>query len=179
MGFGARPHGRDLSGAELRAVANSIGNQPELWRVLVRADPGQRVYEQLHADRHLAIWLICWMEGHDTGFHDHDRSSGAVTVVRGELCEERLRFGAPPASQIYRAGQTIEFEATDIHRVVHAGGEPAVSVHAYSPPLDRMGSYVVENGGALRRQPLGGADELRPLAAAEHVGASLAWPGAG
>ena len=75
--------------------------------------------------------------------------------------------GAPPASQIlYRAGQTIEFEATDIHRVVHADGEPAVSVHAYSPPLDRMGSYVVEPGGALRRQSLGGADELRPLAAA-------------
>jgi predicted metal-dependent enzyme (double-stranded beta helix superfamily) len=166
MVFSDRPHGRDLSGAELRAVANSVGKQPELWRDLVRADPEQRVYEQLLSDSHLAIWLICWMDGHDTGFHDHDRSSGAVTVVRGELCEERLRVGAPPASQIYRAGQTIEFEATDIHRVVHADGEPAVSVHAYSPPLDRMGSYVVEPGGALRRQSLGGADELRPLAAA-------------
>ena len=50
--------------------------------------------------------------------------------------------------------------------MVHAEGEPAGSVHAYSPPLERMGSYVVEPGGALRRQSLGGADELRPLAAA-------------
>jgi predicted metal-dependent enzyme (double-stranded beta helix superfamily) len=161
-----RPHGRDLSGAELRAVSHAVGGRPELWRDLVRADPEQRVYEQLLGDSHLAIWLICWMDGHDTGFHDHDRSSGAVTVVGGKLREERLRFGAPPSSHLYGTGQTIEFEATDIHRVVHAGGEPAVSVHAYSPPLDRMGSYVVEPGGALRRRSLGGTDELRPLAAA-------------
>jgi predicted metal-dependent enzyme (double-stranded beta helix superfamily) len=166
MVFVDRPRGRDLSGAELRAVSTSVGARPELWRELVRADPEQRVYEQLLADDHLAVWLICWMDGHDTGFHDHDRSSGAVTVVHGELREERLRFGAPPSSHIYGSAQTIEFEATDIHRVVHAGGEPAVSVHAYSPPLDRMGSYLVEEGGALRRQSLGGTDELRPLAAA-------------
>jgi predicted metal-dependent enzyme (double-stranded beta helix superfamily) len=167
MGFSIhRPHGRDLSGSELRAVVASVGADPALWAGLVRADPEQRVYEEILGDRHLAVWLICWMDGHDTGFHDHDRSSGAVTVVRGALREERLRFGAPPASQVVGAGQAFEFEATDIHRVVHAGGEPAVSVHAYSPPLDRMGSYVVEPGGALRRQSLGGTDELRPLAAA-------------
>jgi predicted metal-dependent enzyme (double-stranded beta helix superfamily) len=161
-----RPHGRYLSGAELEAVAASVSAQPEHWRGLVRADSEQRVYEKLVDDDHLAVWLICWMDGHDTGFHDHDRSSGAVTVVQGKLREEQLRFGAPPATRVVGAGEAFGFEATDIHRVVHAEGEPAVSVHAYSPPLDRMGSYVVEEGGALRRQSLGGGDELRPLAAA-------------
>jgi hypothetical protein len=55
MVFSDRPHGRDLSGAELHAVADSVGKQPELWRDLVRADPEQRVYEQLLSDSHLAI----------------------------------------------------------------------------------------------------------------------------
>jgi len=42
---------------------------------------------------------------------------------------------------------------------------PAVTLHVYSPPLWRMGAYVVEEGGALRRQSLSYAEELRPLAA--------------
>jgi predicted metal-dependent enzyme (double-stranded beta helix superfamily) len=161
-----RPHGRYLSGAELQAVTTSVAEQPGHWRHRVRGDAEQRIYESLLEDQYLAVWLICWMHGHDTGFHDHDRSSGAVTVVQGALREERLRFGAPPASEVVPAGQAFEFQATDIHRVVHDAGEPAVSVHAYSPPLERMGSYVVEPGGALRRQSLGAGDELRPLAAA-------------
>src|SRR3954454_15895026 len=115
-----RPHGRCLSGAELEAVAASVAEQPEHWRHRVRADAEQRVYGSLLEDQYLAVWLICWMDGHDTGFHDHDRSSGAVAVVQGALREERLRSGAAPASEVVHAGQAFDFQATDIHRVVHA-----------------------------------------------------------
>jgi hypothetical protein len=38
-----------------------------------------------------------------------------------------------------------------------------VTIHAYSPPLWRMGAYVIEPGGALRRESLSYAEELRPL----------------
>ena len=38
----------------------------------------------------------------------------------------------------------ITFTAADIHRVNHAGDGPAVSLHAYSPPLRRMGAYEVD-----------------------------------
>jgi hypothetical protein len=41
-----------------------------------------------------------------------------------------------------------------------------VSIHAYSPPLWRMGSYVVEPDGTLRRQSISYAEELRPVEAA-------------
>ena len=30
--------------------------------------PARRVHEQLIRDDHLAVWLICWMHDHDTGF---------------------------------------------------------------------------------------------------------------
>lgn len=158
-----RPLGRDLARPELAELVTGLAGTPSLWTPLVRHEPDQRVYEQLLRDEHLEVWLICWMHGHDTGFHDHEGSSGAVTVVRGLLREERLRIGGPPSSVDLRAGDAFDFESTDIHRVLHPGGEPAVSIHAYSPPLRGTGSYVIEPSGALRRHALGRDVELRTL----------------
>ena len=44
-----------------------------------------------------------------------------------------------------------------IHRVLHAGQGPAVTIHAYSPPLRRTGAYRVRPDGELEReaQPFG------------------------
>jgi mannose-6-phosphate isomerase-like protein (cupin superfamily) len=153
---------RELSGQELRALAVSMGGRPENWAERVRHDPDERVFEQLYLDENVGVWLICWSAGHDTGFHDHDVSSGAFVVVRGALIEERLRFGVPPSSVLLEQGDSVHFDPTEIHRVFHAGDVPAVSIHAYSPPLMRMGSYLVEPGGALRRLSIGPTDELRP-----------------
>jgi hypothetical protein len=55
------------------------------------------------------------------------------------------------------------FGAADIHRVRHAGAEPAISLHAYSPPLWRMGAYEIAETGELRRHSLSYAEELKPL----------------
>jgi hypothetical protein len=41
-----------------------------------------------------------------------------------------------------------------------------VTIHAYSPPLWRMGAYEVLPTGELRRWSLSYAEELRPLRAA-------------
>jgi hypothetical protein len=38
-----------------------------------------------------------------------------------------------------------------------------VSIHAYSPPLWRLGQYTVDGEGALHRLSVSYADELRPL----------------
>jgi predicted metal-dependent enzyme (double-stranded beta helix superfamily) len=161
----ARPEGRDLDGAELADVAARLAARPDLWGHLVRHDPGERVYEELVRDNHLGVWLICWMEDHDTGFHDHDRSAGAVAVARGAVVEDRLLLGREPTSRTFGAGAAFSFAASDIHRVRHGGAGPAVTIHAYSPPLWRMGAYEVASGGELRRHSISYAEELRPLAA--------------
>ena len=104
------------------------------------------------------------MDDHDTGFHDHDLSAGAVAVVDG-------RGGRGPArarrsrrsTRTFAAGEAFTSAPADIHRVRHAGAEPAVTIHAYSPPLWRMGAYEVLPGGELRRHSLSYAEELRPL----------------
>jgi predicted metal-dependent enzyme (double-stranded beta helix superfamily) len=161
-----RPHGRDLDGPELELFVSELASRPELWIERVRHDPSRRSYEELIADPFLTAWLICWMDDHDTGFHDHDRSSGAVAVVSGAVREERLALGGTPRSRSFRAGQSFHFSASDIHRVRHDGADPAVTLHVYSPPLLRMGAYAVDEDGALVRHAMSSSEELRPRVAA-------------
>jgi predicted metal-dependent enzyme (double-stranded beta helix superfamily) len=156
-------HTHDLDGDELVALVERLASEPERWRHLVSHRPDARTYEQLHRDDHVGIWLICWMNDHDTGFHDHDLSAGAFSVVQGAVREDRLVLGGGPSSRTLQAGESLAFGAADIHRVSHAGAEPAVTLHAYSPPLWRMGSYEILPGGQLRRHSLSYAEELRPL----------------
>jgi len=156
-------HHRDLDPAALGALVDGLAARPDAWRHLVCHRPDARTYEQLHRDDHVAVWLICWMNDHDTGFHDHDLSAGALSVARGSIREERLVLGGPPSARTLSAGQSLTFAASDIHRVSHAGTEPAVTLHAYSPPLWRMGAYDVAPGGTLRRHSMSYAEELRPL----------------
>jgi predicted metal-dependent enzyme (double-stranded beta helix superfamily) len=162
----ARPQGHDLTGEQLLAVATEIAAQPALWSRYIEHDQTHRTYKQLLRDAHLDVWLLCWSRDHDTGFHDHDLSAGAVAVASGSVREERLVLGRPvdaPLSRIAGAGSSFGFGASDIHRVLHAGTEPAVTIHAYSPPLLRMGSYAVEPSGQLRRHAVSYEQELREL----------------
>jgi predicted metal-dependent enzyme (double-stranded beta helix superfamily) len=154
---------RDLSQGELARFVRDLAAQPERWRHLVHHRPDARTYVELARDDHVAAWLICWMDDHDTGYHDHDLSAGAVAVTAGAVCEERLVLGGAPATRTVSAGGAFTFGPADIHRVSHAGAEPAVTIHAYSPPLWRMGSYEVLASGELRRWSLSYAEELRPI----------------
>lgn len=154
-----------MTGPELEELVRELAADEGLWRPLVRHTPDRRTYELLLHDDEVMAWVISWMDDHDTGFHDHDVSSGAVHVVAGRILEERLRLGEEPLARTFGPGATFAFSSSDIHRVAHAGGGPAVTIHAYSPPLWRMGAYEIEDGGTLRRHSLSYAEELRPLVA--------------
>ncbi|HWM09830.1 MAG TPA: hypothetical protein VNO82_10805 [Solirubrobacteraceae bacterium] len=149
----------------LTRLVQDLVARPDEWRHLIAHRPDARTYSELHRDEDVAVWLICWMNDHDTGYHDHDLSSGAVAVAAGAVREERLVLGGAPATRTVAAGEAFSFGAADIHRVSHAGAEPAVTIHAYSPPLWRMGAYEVMPTGELRRHSLSYAEELRPIGA--------------
>jgi predicted metal-dependent enzyme (double-stranded beta helix superfamily) len=156
----------DLDRDELRELVAVIAAEPERWRSLVRNDTVERHFEQLWRDDHVDVWVISWANGNDTGFHDHDVSSGAVAVVEGEVIEERLVLDGPPRRLRHRAGEVFDFDAAHVHRMLQDSDTPAVSIHAYSPPLWRMGSYAVGSDGTLRRRSISYAEELRPVEAA-------------
>jgi hypothetical protein len=85
-----------------------------------------------------------------------------VAVVSGAVREERLTIDGPPANRTFTAGSSFHFSPADIHRVRHAGCDPAVTIHVYSPPLLRMGAYAIGEDGVLVRHPQSYREELRP-----------------
>ncbi len=133
----------------------------DLWRDHVKHEDGARVYEQIWNDEDVNAWLICWSEDQDTGFHDHDESAAAILVLEGQVREDHLRLGTVPRTRLIGPGATFTVAPTAIHRVLHAGDRPAVTIHAYSPPLQRTGAYRLGPGGELERVSLSLEDELR------------------
>src|ERR1700751_3305073 len=126
--------------AELEQFVADLAASPDRWRHLVRHTTDARVYEQIVDDEDVNAWVICWSEDQDTGFHDHDESAAAIAVISGEVREDRLRLGRPPRSRVLGPDSVFTVPAVAIHRVLHAGTAPAVTLHAYSPPLVRTGA---------------------------------------
>ena len=155
-----------MTPAELRRFAARLAASPERWRHLVRQADGARVYAQIWDDETVNAWVICWSQDQDTGFHDHDESAAAITVVSGLVREDRLTLGSAPRSRVLGPGTTFTVPPVAIHRVLHAGGEPAVTIHAYSPPLRRTGAYRIGPRGELQRESQPFEVELRAEPAA-------------
>ena len=155
----------DLDRASMARFAAEIVGEEGLWRHYARHDSEMRFYRQLYRDPNLDIWLICWVDGQSTGYHDHDRSSGAVSVCEGTLCEDWFRVDEDgwvrERTTVHNAGGRFDFDAADIHGVRHpgAGSPPATSIHVYSPALWRMGHYEPGPRG-MRRTGITYADEL-------------------
>jgi quercetin dioxygenase-like cupin family protein len=146
---------------ELEQFVTSLASSRERWAHLVRHCSDVRVYEQIWDDEDVNAWVICWSEDQDTGFHDHDLSAAAIAVISGAVREDRLRLGSSPRSQVIRGGASFSVPPVAIHRVMHSGTAPAVTIHAYSPPLARTGVYRVGAGGELQRESLTLEEELR------------------
>ncbi len=155
----------DLDRESMVRLAHAIAAEEGLWRPYVRHDADMRFYQQLYRDPNLDVWLICWVSGQSTGYHDHDRSSGAVVVCEGTLLEDWFRIEEDGwvrvKTTVHEAGGSFDFDAADIHGVRHPGGDagPATSIHVYSPALWRMGHYEPGPRG-MRRVGITYADEL-------------------
>jgi cysteine dioxygenase len=94
------------------------------------------------------VLVLCWKNGQRSPIHDHAGSSCGIRVLRGTLTETRFEF-APnrhvkaAVSRDYPSGSIITSEDTDMHQVsnLQAGDADLVTLHVYSPPLVRMGTY--------------------------------------
>jgi hypothetical protein len=117
--------------------------------------PDRRWYQRLHRDAYVDVWLITWPQDTSTELHDHAGSLGALAVVDGVLTEHRWSYDRPGSGRLVTrplpAGRAAAFPLGHVHDVVNISGRPAVSVHAYSPPLTAMSYYTVDGDGSLRR----------------------------
>jgi predicted metal-dependent enzyme (double-stranded beta helix superfamily) len=138
-----------LTPAQLAAEVQRLTSSPAEWVARVRLDPEGRWYERIHMTDDFEVWLISWLPGQSTGFHDHGVSAGAFGVVWGELDESvASRRGAKPRATRVTAGVVRAFGPHYVHDVQNSStGAVAVSVHAYSPPLSEMTRYNLTSGG--------------------------------
>jgi hypothetical protein len=143
----AKPSRFRLSQAQLGQVVAATAAQPGKWRDLVRYDPARRWYFRMELTDEYEVWLLSWQPGQGTGFHDHGGSRGAFSVALGELQEQTVRGVREVVTRAVAAGQTRAFGARFVHHVVNNSAAPAVSVHAYSPPLPDMRRYELTGAG--------------------------------
>jgi rhodanese-related sulfurtransferase/mannose-6-phosphate isomerase-like protein (cupin superfamily) len=127
------------------------------WMDRVRLSAEGRWYERLYHGPDHDIWVISWMPGQSTGFHDHGASSGAFVVTTGTLEEHR----PGERNHVISAGETRTFGPAYAHDVRNVLLAPAISIHAYSPPLDEMNEYELDGSQlVLRDREPGKADTL-------------------
>ena len=100
------------------------------------------------------------MPGQATGYHDHGNSNVALAAVRGAVIERQIRLGTRSIERTLAPGPVQLGPAGYIHSVAHSAGLPAVTLHAYSPPLVQVGQYRAGPSGELLREQQHGRQEL-------------------
>ena len=137
-----------LSPARLGQIVSEIVAAEQSWRPIVHFSAERRWYRRLVlADDH-EVWLLSWLPGQRTGFHDHGEARGAFAVAQGEL---RERLAQPGRNRVRNrcasTGSVTTFGSRHLHDVSNAATAPAISVHAYSPPLTAMRRYEMTASG--------------------------------
>ena len=134
----------------LPELALRLAAQTELWAPLVDFDPVSRYYSRLAKENDYEAWLLTWLPGQGTNWHDHGGSAGAFVTLRGSLTEEHalVRPGRPaqvaPQARVLTAGTLRPFGRQHIHRVTNTTLDPAISLHVYSPSLVEMNEYELD-----------------------------------
>ena len=167
-----------VSQQQLAGEVRRLAGRPAEWVSRVRLDPVGRWYEQIHMSGSFEVWLMSWLPGQSTGFHDHGGANGAFSVVWGTLDECVLPGGyggspprgagprdhrgacspeagpgpglGPVSVRSVTQGVVRSFGPHYIHDVRNTSKDSvAVSIHAYSPPLSAMTRYDLTPGGLV------------------------------
>jgi quercetin dioxygenase-like cupin family protein len=144
--------GRVLQAFELGELVARLSRTPEVRTLAEGLCPPEteRSWQMLYHDEGVDVWLIVWRRQADTGWHDHDTSAGAFHVIEGEVSEARPNLFGGGTPRTVTIGDSVHFGFEHVHRLTGVA-DRSVTVHAYSPPLSRMGRYLVEPDGTLLR----------------------------
>jgi rhodanese-related sulfurtransferase/mannose-6-phosphate isomerase-like protein (cupin superfamily) len=151
---------KERSGAALRTpeeLANIVTQfaSSDDWMEKVRLRTERRWYERLYHSPDYDIWVISWLPGQSTGFHDHGASSGAFVVATGILEEHR----PGERTRVIHPDQPSAFGPDYTHDVRNVSLAPAISIHAYSPPLSEMNEYELDGIRLVPREGAPGESE--------------------
>jgi len=136
-----------LSSDQLGQIVGSVA-AADYWRSIVRFTTHERWFRRLALTDDYEIWLLSWLPGQRTGFHDHGDAAGAFAVAAGDLRESLASPGRTAVRvRTAAAGSVTRFGRRHVHDVANVSAGRAVSVHAYSPPLTAMRRYELTAAG--------------------------------
>jgi predicted metal-dependent enzyme (double-stranded beta helix superfamily) len=139
-----------LSQARLSQIVGALAARPGGWGEAARFEAGRRWYQRLELTDDHELWLLSWLPGQSTGFHDHGHAAGAFAVAEGQVRERTVAAGSHQVRNLTVArGSVRAFGPHYAHDVVNVFAEPAVTVHAYSPPLTAMRRFELTESGLV------------------------------
>lgn len=154
-------HRREDGTYALTELAVELGQHPDLWMAVVEAADGtHRHWTTVFDGEDIDIYAISWLPEQTTGFHDHCDSSFGVVCVRGAVYEDRPKLHGEVDTKRLDAGGTTGGVPGVMHVIRHCDGEPAVTIHAYSPRLERVGQIFFDRNGNWVRRERDGKEEL-------------------
>jgi predicted metal-dependent enzyme (double-stranded beta helix superfamily) len=140
-------NGLRISPATLGRLVREVAAAGQ-WRDIAMFCTDERWFHRLELTANYEIWLLTWLPGQHTGFHDHGEAAGAFTVAQGSMLETLAKPGSRQVRPRPAAEGTVRmFGPEHLHSVANVTGVPAVSVHAYSPPLTAMRRYAMTDTG--------------------------------
>jgi hypothetical protein len=144
---------RRLTPTELERVARVVAVRRDLWGDLVVDSPDRRWWLVLRRTHHYDVRVLSWETDQASDWHDHGGSSGGFSVVDGTL-DERYRSGdgSRLLERRFEPGASGCFGPAHVHDMEHESGHPAVSIHAYSPPLRCLTMYDETPYGLVARE---------------------------
>jgi Cysteine dioxygenase type I len=149
-GAGTAVAGRLRPGpARLGQIVAAVAARPDGWSGLVRFHAGRRWFRRLELADDYEVWLLSWLPGQNTGFHDHGSAAGAFAVAQGRVRERTVTGSGQVRQRTVSPDRVRSFGSRHVHDVVNAFAGPAVTVHAYSPPLTAMRRYELTASGLV------------------------------
>jgi hypothetical protein len=146
------PEGR-LSPEQLELIVTTVARRPDLYQDLIVDDGESRWWLLLYRTPSVEVKLLTWTAGESSDWHDHGGSSGALTVAAGSLYERRRAANGVDADvTVHEVGSLTSFGTDYVHDVDFESGRPAISIHAYSPPLRGLTFYDQTPYGFVARE---------------------------
>ena len=143
-------HRRVMNEAILRQVLAESSITAADLRAFIRFDRACYTRNLIHSGAVYDLLVLCWRSGQRSPIHDHRGSSCGVKVLRGiatEVTFERSPCGLvyPSATSALQPGSVTASSDSDMHQMgnLQAGGCDLATLHVYSPPLQRMGTYFL------------------------------------
>jgi DMSO/TMAO reductase YedYZ molybdopterin-dependent catalytic subunit len=104
----------------------------------------------VRAGDHFHLWVMCWRNGQRSPAHDHNGSVCAVRVLEGTATVTNFARAANGhikaiGSEDHPPGSVVCTADDDMHQVsnLQGGNADLITLHAYVPPLLRMGTYSI------------------------------------